>query len=266
MKDSKRRLETEKRHLRRKAESASTEAYDSKQQVDTLASDLTHLNEINKGLQAKLKKLEQAFASPSPRSSAIKRFIMESPAPMDLKRQCLTRNAPYSIAEEQEEQANNGSLILFDNPTNTTQVDEEQLKEVYSTTPPVSPSVIDMVDDEEKQLIDQFGIKCVGTTSIVKRDPLKEVNKNSTTIVNNKYSLKNTKQTIKLQKPSSDLPSLKRGFNGMGGQSKVLYIPKRTSGFKKPTSTSTVKAESSTTRKLKIPKNNMKISKFFEQK
>ena len=71
---------------------------------------------------------------------------------------------------------------------------------------------------------------------------------------------------MKHDKASSDLPRLKRGFNGMGGQSKVLYIPKRTSGFKKPASTSTVKTESSTTRKLKIPKNNMKISKYFEQK
>lgn len=72
---------------------------------------------------------------------------------MDLKRQCLTRNLPDSIAEEREEQANNGSLILFDNPANTTEEDEDELRQL--TSPPGSPSVIDMVDDEDKQLIDQ---------------------------------------------------------------------------------------------------------------
>ena len=109
-------------------------------------------------------------------------------------------------------------------------------------------------------------MKCVGTTSIDKRDPLKEVNKNGTTIVNNKFTIK-SKQSLKSE-PLSDLPRLKKGFNGMGGQSKVLYIPKKTSGFKKPTSTvtSSVSTKGAATRKLKIPKNNTKISKFFEQK
>jgi hypothetical protein len=91
---------------------------------------------------------------------------------------------------------------------------------------------------------------------------LKEVNKNSTTIISNKFGLKS--KTLKSEKgPSEKLPHSKKGYNGLGGQSKVLYIPKKASGFKKPTSTST---KSDASRKLKIPKNNMKISSFTRPK
>eukprot|EP00111_Clytia_hemisphaerica_P005984 TCONS_00017310-protein len=253
LKDSKKKIESEKKTYRRQAESASTEVFESQQKVDTLTKDLKHLNEINKGLQTKLKKLEQAFSSPSPRSSAIKRFMMESPAPMDLKRQCLTANS--NIAEIAEEQTNNdGSFILFDGPTSD---------DVLSTTPPVVDTLNisddNSMEDEDKELIDEFGLRCVGTTSMCKRDPLKEINKNTTTIINNKFSVKSQKSKLE-RTASSDFPHLKKGFNGMGGQSKVLYIPKKTSGFKKP---APIKTE--TTRKLKIPKNNTKMTNFFQK-
>ena len=99
----------------------------------------------------------------------------------------------------------------------------------------------------------------MGTTSINRRDPLKEINKNTTTIINNKFTVKSQKTKME-RTGSSDFPHLKRGFNGMGGQSKVLYIPKKTSGFKKP---APIKSETATSRKLKIPKNNTKMTNFF---
>ena len=99
----------------------------------------------------------------------------------------------------------------------------------------------------------------MATTSMSKRDPLKEINKN-TTIVNNKFTVKGQRTRLDGTTSSSDLPHLRKGFNGMGGQSKILYIPKKTSGFKKP---APIKTE--TTRKLKIPKNNTKMTNFFQK-
>lgn len=240
IKDAKRKLEVDKKDFRRKAEIAGQEVYESKQQVETLTNDLTHLNQINKGLEAKLRKLEQAFASPSPRSSAIKRFMKESPAPLDLKR--IRMDDAIEEAGEAD-----GSLVLFDGP----------LLCVEDGDNDVEPEREDNgIDDADRDLMDEFGLKGVGITSINSRDPLKEINKNNTTIVNNKLGLK-TKTMKAVKGPSENLPHLKKGYNGMGGQSKVLYIPKKASGFKKPI------ASKSQTKKVKIPKSNETLSKFL---
>lgn len=108
----------------------------------------------------------------------------------------------------------------------------------------------------------RFGLSHVNTTSIASsyREPLKEVGKST----HNKFSLrtsnkltKTNDQSNKQSNVSATLPHTKKGFNGMGGQSKILYIPKRTTGLKKPT---VLKNESKT---LKIRRNNNTISKFL---
>ena len=102
----------------------------------------------------------------------------------------------------------------------------------------------------------------VGTTSITSsRAPLKDMNRSNATklnIGNKKCTETNNKQTSKDSSSSSSLPYLRKGFNGMGGQSKVLVIPKKTTGvFVKP-------LPKTNSKKLKIPsRNNTKISKFL---
>lgn len=56
---------------------------------------------------------------------------------------------------------------------------------------------------------------------------------------------------------STCLPHVRKGYNGMGGQSKVLILPKKNTNFVKPLP---AKKER---KKIKIPRNNSTISKLF---
>ena len=112
----------------------------------------------------------------------------------------------------------------------------------------------------------RFGLYFVGTTNRATsstRQPLKDVDKNYR--IKNMLPLKklNTVSCNKNSKftesntASTSLAHEKKGYDGMGGQSKVLILPKRT--FTKP-STSKIG-----TRKITIPrpKNNMNLKKFL---
>ncbi|XP_057305164.1 E3 ubiquitin-protein ligase TRAIP-like [Hydractinia symbiolongicarpus] len=244
LKDSKRQLEIDKKEIRRKAEAASREAFEYKEQLKVVSNDLTHLSDTNKSLEKKIKKLEQAFASPSPRSSAIKRLIQESPAPLDLKR--LRADV---VLKEQEA---NGSLLLFDE--HDTGNDSDGRDSGYSNEI-VEEDTISVEEEESKELANEFGLNYVPTTSMTSnRRPLKDVNKNSILKLNMATKKPTSTSTTT---GSTCLPHVRKGYNGMGGQSKVLILPKRNANFVKPLP---AKKER---KKIKIPRNNSTISKLF---
>jgi len=234
LKETKKKLEHERKNFRRQAEKASQEAYESKEQLKVVSGDLTHLNDVNKSLQDKLNKLELSFQSPSPRSSAIKRLLAESPAPFDFKR-------PRIIEEDNEEEGGDGSLILFDDPPPSTTNNDTDIEALQC-----------------KELANEFGLTYVATTSTtLHRAPLRDVNKNQPMKTNGI----STKNIIK-DKPT--LAHVKKGFNGMGGQSKILVLPKKaistvmTGTLRKQT----LKTEA---KKYKLPsRNNTKISTFMK--
>jgi len=128
----------------------------------------------------------------------------------------------------------------------------------------------DLDFDEEEESIkiaDEFGLHYVETTSVIsERKPLQEIkniNKNSFAS-KHKHSgaSHNSKLNTVRNNETSDLPHFKRGFNGMGGQSKTLVIPSKKPG-------SGVKHGSEKKGALgfnKIPKNNTKITKFITQR
>ena len=94
------------------------------------------------------------------------------------------------------------------------------------------------------------------TTSLNKpRLPLKDVNQKPTTKTN---PVKMSANLFK-QPPAPKLAHVKKGFNGMGGQSEILVIPTNTTGKAKA---HTLMNEP---RKLKIVKNSHKISGFMKK-
>ena len=107
LKEVKRKLEHERKIMRRKAEEANQKAFDCMEQLKIAEADLRHVDDQRKSAEEKVKKLEEAFSSTSPRTFALKRLLKESPAPLDLKR-------AKTFSEEETE--TNCSMLLFSDP------------------------------------------------------------------------------------------------------------------------------------------------------
>lgn len=100
----------------------------------------------------------------------------------------------------------------------------------------------------------RFGLNYVPTTSLDKpRLPLKDVNQKPTTKTN---PVKMSTNLFK-QPTAPKLAHVKKGFNGMGGQSEILVIPTNTLGKSK--------ALINEPRKIKIVKSSHKISSFMKK-
>lgn len=120
----------------------------------------------------------------------------------------------------------------------------------------------------------RFGLKNVSTTSKASGNNNRSSSKNNTlpsnnrsTATGNKFPLKTSSRmntaSGKNKSGTSSLPHLKKGYNGLGGQSKVLCIPKKTSsGFKKP---APVSLKQEHRKMIKVSRNNPTISKFLNK-
>lgn len=105
-------------------------------------------------------------------------------------------------------------------------------------------------------LLLRFGLNYVPTTSLDKpRLPLKDVNQKPTSKTN---PVKMSGNLFK-QPAAPKLAHVKKGFNGMGGQTEILVIPTNT------TRKSKAHTLMNEPRKLKIVKNSHKISSFMKK-
>ena len=122
---------------------------------------------------------------------------------------------------------------------------------------------LDETADENMKLADEFGLDFVATTSVGvgKKAPLRDITKLTKNSFAPKLKQSTSAGSLSKNRPGlsqkSDLPHFKRGFNGMGGQSKTLVIPKRVGSFSKPSL-----EKKGAVAFHKIPKNNTKITKF----
>lgn len=131
-----------------------------------------------------------------------------------------------------------------------------------------------MDEEESLNIADEFGLSYVGITSAVSDDrkPLKDI----TTSMKNSFASKQKQsgpnKNSKLHKHNgdTDLPHFKVGFNGLGGHSKKLVIPKRSGplvikGGGTGKGTASFNKIPKNVGFNKIPKNNTKITKFVHQ-
>lgn len=123
----------------------------SKDHLKMAEEDIRRLEQENSSYKKKLTAMERAFASPSPRSSAIGRLIRESPAPMDIKRPRL------SCPEEDSE-----NVIVAETPSPKPRLPERK--------------------NELKSIAEEMGLSLVKTTSVaspLQRPPLKPTQQQS---------------------------------------------------------------------------------------
>lgn len=226
LKESKRILEQENKTYRKKADSYS-------QQLRTVSSDLKQLDQQNKMLTNRVSELEQSQHSRLTQANSMKR-VCTSPRPKEGKRKYL----------EDDENVPDEECLVFEDDDTTVESNDTGIGCTQD---------LDLDEEESIKIADEFGLEYVPTTSlgVDKRGPLRDIstksNKNSFA---SKLALKHSGSSkVRMgQSETSDLPHFKRGFNGMGGQTKTLVIPKRPSAVPK-----------------KIPKNNGKITKFCTQ-
>ncbi|XP_020605503.1 E3 ubiquitin-protein ligase TRAIP-like [Orbicella faveolata] len=120
-----------------------------KEHLKMAEEDIRRLEDENASYKKKLTAMEKAFASPSPRSSAIGRLIRESPAPVDIKRPRLSSPADDS-AEDSE------NIVIAETPS----------------PKPRAPGG----RSELKSIAEEMGLSLVKTTSLASpsnRAPLK---------------------------------------------------------------------------------------------
>lgn len=97
--------------------------------------DIQRLEKENASYKKKLTAMERAFASPSPRSSAIGRLIRESPAPMDIKRPRLS-------------------------------CPEDDLENIVIAETPSPKSKVSYGNSELRNIAEEMGLSLVKTTSL----------------------------------------------------------------------------------------------------
>lgn len=123
----------------------------SKEHLKMAEEDIRRLEDENASYKKKLTAMEKAFASPSPRSSAIGRLIRESPAPMDIKRPRLS-----SPADDSE------NIVIAETPSPKPRVPEGK--------------------SELKSIAEEMGLSLVKTTSLASpstRGPFKPTQQQS---------------------------------------------------------------------------------------
>jgi len=253
LKEAKRQLEMENRTHKKKADACS-------QQLKTLTEDVKNLDGQNKILTQKISQME----SVADNKTSKKQKDGGRGSPRAAKRMCFDDSLDHDN--------NNGSLQLFDDSDNMNDENDDN-----------NASELDAEEADSLKIADEFGLQYVATTSLTtappdKRPPLKDVtrlNKNSfATKMRPMGGVGSSQgkalgfvksQVVKSEK--SDLAHFKRGFNGMGGHSKTLVIPKRpnpssgTSALNKLTSSSTTTTGKKSSFN-KIPRNNTKITQF----
>ncbi|XP_073239069.1 E3 ubiquitin-protein ligase TRAIP-like [Porites lutea] len=88
--DATERIKKENNKLKIESTQVLMELKKNKDLLQMAEEDIRRLEKENSSYKKKLTAMERAFASPSPRSSAIGRLIRESPAPLDIKRPRLS--------------------------------------------------------------------------------------------------------------------------------------------------------------------------------
>ncbi|KAJ7394665.1 hypothetical protein OS493_000486 [Desmophyllum pertusum] len=106
-----------------------------KDHLNMAEDDIRKLEKENASYKKKLTAMERAFASPSPRSSAIGRLIRESPAPMDIKRPRLS-----CPAEDSE------NIVIAETPSPKPRIPEAK--------------------NELRSIAEEMGLSLVKTTSL----------------------------------------------------------------------------------------------------
>ncbi|XP_065656185.1 E3 ubiquitin-protein ligase TRAIP isoform X2 [Hydra vulgaris] len=185
LQDTKNKLEAEKKQLKRHIETLERECREHRGKVDSLTTDVTHLNEINKKLMEKVQNLECSFNISSPFIQPSKKSIAESSKPV------IKRSRFYDEGFNDK----NTTIELFD--------DSSDLASCFH-------------ENDDIEIAELYGLKNVATTNMAEqRVPLRDI--------------KSSKFNIKLhtQATSSNGHLMPQGFNGMGGQSRVLVLPKK---------------------------------------
>uniref|UniRef100_T2M5R2 TRAF-interacting protein n=1 Tax=Hydra vulgaris TaxID=6087 RepID=T2M5R2_HYDVU len=188
LQDTKNKLEAEKKQLKRHVETLERECREHRGKVDSLTTDVTHLNEINKKLMEKVQNLECSFNISSPFIQPSKKNIAESSRPV------IKRSRFYDEGFNDKNDKNT-TIELFD--------DSSDLASCFH-------------ENDDIEIAELYGLKSVATTNMAEqRVPLRDI--------------KSSKLNIKLhtQTTSSSGHLMPQGFNGMGGQSRVLVLPKK---------------------------------------
>eukprot|EP00795_Rhopilema_esculentum_P005107 gene5107-226_t len=194
MSDERKSFRKEMDELRRKMQASLNDNMALKERLKLAECDMEHFEREKQRLLKKISHLEQAFASPSPRASAIKRLLKESPAPQSAKKMCpsfadATEN--YVDADENEDDAH------YDADSN------------------------DCLSDSFNELANEIGLKIVNTTTISiqnKKQPFGKTNMN--------LKVPRTRPAS-TSSSSSSTSVIQKGFNGLGGQGR--FIKKRIS-------------------------------------
>lgn len=171
-------------------------------QLALAETDLQYMEKERQNLLRKINSLEQAFSSPSPRASAIKRLLRESPAPMNAKRK---RKPPLEEIEN------------IENYEGTLQIDEGDLSIEEKRKE-------DSFTDSFNEYAKEIGLKVVATSSLATHSKKKPVSDSRKVLHMQNVRRSNSASSSTSSQPSSSssCPVVQKGYNGLGGQSRFI--------------------------------------------